>query len=341
MASNEQGKTASPGAVAKNLHPLEIRILLSYRDGDELTIERVERELAFKPGNGNQALSWLAGKGLVAELRRETAVFYELTGLGEEWKEKGSPQERLIQLIRLRLARTETLPGLSEVADLLKLENKDIGSAFGNLSKLGVLGMDENKRLTITLPIEDLEDPEKNPVAAHFALMRGLLHKVVTSEDGLLPEASLTDDEKQIIAGMAKKRGAADSPFRIVERQTVVFGFVRSDDGCPAEALAGLLRTQGITGEELGPLTQEMLETGSWRGKAFRAYNVNTPPTRLIPGRSNPYAQFLEGVKDKLVSLGFQEFDGPLVQTEFWNCDALFMPQFHSARDIHDSYSIA
>jgi phenylalanyl-tRNA synthetase alpha chain len=61
----------------------------------------------------------------------------------------------------------------------------------------------------------------------------------------------------------------------------------------------------------------------------------------LTPGRSNPYAKFLENVKDKLVSLGFEEVDGPLVETEFWNSDALFMPQFHSARDIHDVYSIA
>jgi phenylalanyl-tRNA synthetase alpha chain len=55
----------------------------------------------------------------------------------------------------------------------------------------------------------------------------------------------------------------------------------------------------------------------------------------------NPYAKFLENVKDKLASLGFEEFDGPLVETEFWNSDALFMPQFHSARDIHDVYSVA
>ncbi len=46
-------------------------------------------------------------------------------------------------------------------------------------------------------------------------------------------------------------------------------------------------------------------------------------------------------MKDKLASLGFEEFDGPLVETEFWNSDALFMPQFHSARDIHDSYSLS
>jgi phenylalanyl-tRNA synthetase alpha chain len=50
--------------------------------------------------------------------------------------------------------------------------------------------------------------------------------------------------------------------------------------------------------------------------------------------------QFVEGVKDKLISLGFEEFDGSLVETDFWNSDALFMPQFHAARDIHDVYYI-
>jgi phenylalanyl-tRNA synthetase alpha chain len=47
-------------SMVKNLHPLEIRIILSYKQGDELTIEKVEGDLGLKSGNGNQALSWLA-----------------------------------------------------------------------------------------------------------------------------------------------------------------------------------------------------------------------------------------------------------------------------------------
>jgi phenylalanyl-tRNA synthetase alpha chain len=95
-----------------------------------------------------------------------------------------------------------------------------------------------------------------------------------------------------------------------------------------------------MTGEELGALTPKMLSTGSWRGKNFRSYNVQSPPTRVLLGRRNPYNAYLTWVKDKLISLGFEEFDGPLVETEFWNGDALFMPQFHSARDIHDVYYV-
>ena len=315
--------------VAKNLHPLEIRIILSYKRGDELTIEKVEKDLGFKPGNGNQALSWLAGKSLISETRRETAVFYELTDLGRRWKEDGTPEERIVVLVKARPGEL----GLPDIALELGFEKKDIGSAFGSLSKLGLLVMDADKNV-----IPALGQPADG-FAGHFAVLRGLLEKADT---GLLAEAELTQAEKTAISAVAKKRAAADAAFRQLDRETVVFGFAVDAAGSVlAEALAGVLRAQGITGDEIGTLTPQMLETGSWKDKAFRSYSVKTPPTRLTPGRSNPYAKFLEDVKDKLVSLGFEEFDGPVVETEFWNCDALFMPQFHSARDIHDSYSIA
>ena len=323
----------------KNLHPLEIRILLFYKKDDELTIETVEKELGFKPGNGNQALSWLAGKGIVSEIRRETAVFFELTDLGREWKEQGSPEERIIELVRIKSGLR-----LPEIAAALKIENKDIGSAFGSLSKLGVLAMDADKKVIVALPPEQLKNgrPARGPAAEHFSTLRSLLEKAAGAEGGLLAEAALGAAEKTAMAGIAKKRGAADAAFRQIDRETVVFGFAAAEDGAvPAEALAAALRAAGITGDEIGALTPEMLETGSWKGKTFRSYNVKTPPTRLTPGRTNPYAKFLENVKDKLASLGFEEFDGPLVETEFWNSDALFMPQFHSARDIHDVYRIA
>jgi phenylalanyl-tRNA synthetase alpha chain len=328
--------------IVKNLHPLEIRILLAYKKGDELTIEKVEQELGFKPGNGNQALSWLAGKGMVSEIRRETAVFYELTDLGREWKEKGSPEERIIELVRIKPGALK----LPDIAQTLKMENKDIGSAFGSLSKLGVLAMDGDKNVVMALPQDQLVNgrceatrPAQGPAGEHFATLRGLLEKAVSAP---LSETSLSPAEKIAMNGIAKKRGSADAPFRQIDRETVFFGFAIAQDGSvPAAIAADALKTAGITGDEIGALTQSMLEDGSWKRKTFRSYNVKTPPVRLTPGRSNPYAKFLENVKDKLASLGFEEFDGPLVETEFWNSDALFMPQFHSARDIHDAYSIA
>jgi phenylalanyl-tRNA synthetase alpha chain len=317
----------------KNLHPLEVRVILSYGEGDELTVEKIEKELDFKSGSGNQALSWLAGKGIVREIRRDEAVFFELTALGREWKEKGTPEERIVELARIQSGLK-----LPEIAANLKLDNKDAGSAFGALSKRGVLAMDGEKKVTVVLPADQLVNgrPAKGAAAGHFAVIRGLLDKAAAAEGGFLAEADLSPAEKVAMAGIAKKRGAADAPFRQQDRETVVFGFTSA-----AGRVAAALKEAGITGGEVGSLTPEMLESGGWKGKAFRSYNVKVPPTRLMPGRTNPYAKFLEDVKDKLSSLGFEEFDGPLVETEFWNSDALFMPQFHSARDIHDVYRIA
>lgn len=138
------------------------------------------------------------------------------------------------------------------------------------------------------------------------------------------------------MGAIARKRGSGDAAFRAADREEVTYALAEAAAEVSAE-----LEKAGITGDEAGALTPEMLETGSWKGMTFRAYNVRGPAARVIPGRRNPYVEFLEGVKDKLVSLGFQEFDGSLVETEFWNSDALFMPQFHSARDIHDVYRIS
>ncbi|MDR2730684.1 MAG: phenylalanine--tRNA ligase subunit alpha [Treponema sp.] len=322
--------------IVKNLHPLEIRVLLFYKKGDELTIEKVERELGFKPGNGNQALSWLAGKELVNELGRETEVFYELTELGRNWKENGSPEERIIELVRKKTSALK----LPNIAQTLSMENKDIGSAFGSLSKLGILAMDNDKNVIIKSPHIDIllrsffngEHVDDQGIN-YLIVTRNLLQK---GSESLIAEKSLNTAEKSVMPGIAKKRGAADAPFRQIDKETVVFTLT----GTAIEA-AQALKAAGITGDEIGTLTPAMLESGSWKGKTFRSYNVKTPPVRLTPGRTNPYVKFLENVKDKLASLGFEEFDGPLVETEFWNSDALFMPQFHSARDIHDVYSIA
>jgi len=155
------------------------------------------------------------------------------------------------------------------------------------------------------------------------------------AENGLLDKSQLSPKEQEVIVTLAKKRGATDSPFKIIERETVTYKIVEA-----AKQVVEALKKAGITGNEIGEITPKMLSSGEWKNGTFRAYNISLQPARIIPGRTNPYVQFLESVKDKLCSLGFQEFDGPLVETEFWNGDALFMPQFHAARDIHDVYRI-
>lgn len=308
-------------SLIKSLHPLEVKVLRRYAVSDEVGIEKVEKDLGFKAGQANQALSWLLAKGFAAESGRVPRVLYELTETGQEQAAKGSPEERMIDAVR----QGGPAP-LPELCAKLGLEQKDLGSAFGTLSKEGIFGMDGDKRVVLV--------SVDGSRMGRILMVRSLLERAKAA-GGLLADEALAPAEREVMAGISKKRGAQGSPFRLVEREDVTYKITAAG----AEA-AKALDAAGVSGEEIGSLTPEMLARGTWKKGGFRPYNIALQPARLLPGRKNPYGDFLRSVKDKLVSLGFEEFDGSLVETEFWNSDALFMPQFHAARDIHDAYYI-
>jgi phenylalanyl-tRNA synthetase alpha chain len=312
--------TSAGSPAVRELHPLEVKVLLRYGARDSISHARLVADLGYNLGQANQALSWLAMKGYVAETTRAARVLFEITELGRECIRKGTYEQRIVDL----LAAEGPLP-LPEIARKLGVEQKDVGSAFGGLSKDGVLVMDAEKRAGLAEGGRELLAPRQRSI-------QSLLSK---AEQAPLDEQEMGAAEKGLAASQAKKRGAAGSLFRLVEREEVTSVLTAAG----LEAAAGLKKA-GATGEEAGALTPEMLKTGAWRTLQFRRYNIDVPPSRVPLGRGNPYCGFLSRLKDKLASLGFEEFDGPLVETEFWNGDALFMPQFHAARDIHDVYYI-
>ena len=302
----------------RELHPLEVKVLLQYKQADVISQARLAADLGYNTGQVNQALSWLSAKGFVEETARASRVLYEITDFGRESLLKGTYEQRIVDLVAAQGAL-----GLPDIAKGLGIEAKDVGSAFGSLSKDKILSMDAEKRAS-------LAPGGKEALAPRQSSLRSLLERAAK---GPLDEGALKPDEKELAASQAKKRGAAGSLFRLVEREEV--SYAMTAEGSSA---ASALKKVGATGEEAGALTTEMLKTGAWQTVQFRRYNIDVPPTRVPLGRGNPYCSFLARLKDKLASLGFEEFDGPLVETEFWNGDALFMPQFHSARDIHDVY---
>jgi phenylalanyl-tRNA synthetase alpha chain len=306
------------------LHPLEVRVLLHCRGGEELTHARLVAELGYNQGQANQSLSWLAAKGYAEERSRVRRVLYELTEMGREAIAKGTIEERILDLLKVEGGLT-----LPDIAAKLGVEAKDVGSAFGALAKDGAVSMDAEKRAALAPALA----PAGGNRPPRLIAIRALIERAGAS--GVLAEMDLAAAHKDIAAGLAKKRGAAGSLFRLVERDEVTFAITEA-----GAAAREALEKAGATGEEAGALTPEMLKSGQWKGISFRRYNIDVPPTRVLLGRKNPYCLFLERLKNKLCSLGFEEFDGPLVETEFWNSDALFMPQFHSARDIHDVYHI-
>ncbi|MEM3696412.1 MAG: phenylalanine--tRNA ligase subunit alpha [Candidatus Bathyarchaeia archaeon] len=91
---------------------------------------------------------------------------------------------------------------------------------------------------------------------------------------------------------------------------------------------------------EITQLTPELIISGKWRKIKLQKYNIEAPVAKTWPGKKHPYLQFLDEVKEKLVTLGFKEMTGPTVETSFFNFDALYTPQDHPAREIFGIYFV-
>lgn len=90
----------------------------------------------------------------------------------------------------------------------------------------------------------------------------------------------------------------------------------------------------------VGALTAGLLSTGEWQKASLRPYDVRATVPYLVGARPHPYLAWLEEVEEILIGLGFEEAEGPLLETEFWNADVLNMPQEHPARTVHDMFFV-
>jgi len=304
--------------IANSLHPLEVKILLNFEGNEEVSHEAATGRLSFSTGQYNQAAAWLEDKGLVRLKRHTENMLFALTDLGQTYRLEGTPEERIIRL--LREGGPKTIP---EITEALGLPASETGSAYGRLSRDKFLSMDRSNRIGIT----------SDCLPERVSAFRDLLEK--THDAGELSAKEVTPSELEALRSASRKRGATKGIFRGMERQTKSYEYTEA-----GITVRSLLLEQGTAGEEIGQLTPEMLRDGAWKGKNFRPYQTSVPPQRVLLGRKHAYVEFLEELKDKLVSLGFEELCGPLIEPEFWNADALYMPQFHSARDIHDVYYV-
>lgn len=66
--------------------------------------------------------------------------------------------------------------------------------------------------------------------------------------------------------------------------------------------------------------------------------DLSTPARGVAPGHLHPITQIQTEIEDLFVSMGFAVLDGPEVETEWNNFDALNIPPTHPARDMQDTF---
>lgn len=89
---------------------------------------------------------------------------------------------------------------------------------------------------------------------------------------------------------------------------------------------------------EVADLTPELIKTGLWKQAKFKPYNVQVIGKKIYPGKLHILTVFEQKVRRIYLDLGFTEAEGPFVESNFWNFDALYQPQDHPARDLADTF---
>ena len=306
-------------ALYDSLHPLEIHLLAAlFSESTALSDAKLVELTPLDPSQISMALGWLQAKQFI-QIESETSTFLVgLTGVGRGYLSNGSPAEWILQSCTEAAASGNSLT-VKDLQAKDQFQPTELSRAIGLLKKEGAIQMMAGGAIETT-----------STPSATTEKIKILLKQLDSSFSEL---SSFSPDDQSLLKQFSVKRGNAKEPFRIEER--VERTYTLTNDG---RAVAELCRPSAT--EEISRLTPEMLKDGTWRNKPFRKYTITLSPPRIAPGRRHPYREFLDLVKCRLVGMGFQEMRGPLVETEFWNMDALYMPQFHPARAIHDVYFV-
>ncbi|MEO9365422.1 MULTISPECIES: phenylalanine--tRNA ligase subunit alpha [Candidatus Nitrosocaldus] len=260
------------------------------------------------------------------ELSKHTGLNIDQVRRGVEWlKYKGiiSMEESTIRLIgigreglnvlksnlpEIRLVSAAIRMGgegvsLKDVREVADLADDEFNAAVRYAREKGLITL-SNGKVYVRKSVDAQNMPE-------YRLLARL------GEKGWLREDELSNDDKDAYR-MLKSR-----PEYIVERDVREVRVMLSEHGY------SILKQ--IMDE------QERMEDAL----TVKRIDVTAPAPIIYAGRKHILQDVIDEVREILIGMGFEEIDGSILQSAFWNFDALFTPQDHPAREMQDTFYIA
>ena len=152
-----------------------------------------------------------------------------------------------------------------------------------------------------------------------------------------LKEKALTQ-----IAGLSDEKELADTRTRILGRKGDLTAILRGlKDLAPEERtqvgqLANTLKSQ--LEQEFDRVEAALRERAERVKLASEFIDVTLPGRRSLSGRSHILNRVTEELIQVFAGLGFQLAEGPEVELDYYNFEALNIPKDHPARDMQDTF---
>ncbi len=287
----------------------QYKIINVLVEAGEISIGEISASLGIRPEDLMRDLAELEAKGLV-KIRRIVEEIPILTNEGHEVLVKGLPEERVYSV----MYRCVEKP-VKEFIECVALET---GDEPGKV-RIGLQHLLRHGCLRVRDGIVVVGDDSKCINAMEEAgWIRGFLKRVAEN---------LEAGEKGNLLSISKRRKLV----RVERRKKILVTATEKLQELYSKGLITTREVLTIVRPSHAPRLDEYL---------IKEFDLSIPPPRPEGARLNAYMEFLDLVRDILVSMGFIEAKGPHVELEFWNFDALFQAQDHPAREIHDTFFI-
>lgn len=157
---------------------------------------------------------------------------------------------------------------------------------------------------------------------------------VAAAVEAALAAIAAAGDTAQLKAAKSAHAGEA-SPLAALN---ATLRDVPADQKAALGALVGRARAQ--VGQALTAREAELAEAEETARLAAEAIDVTAIPPRALPGARHPLSTLMEQMSDIFIAMGWEVAEGPELENEWFNFDALNMDADHPARGTQDTFFV-
>jgi phenylalanyl-tRNA synthetase alpha chain len=290
--------------IIESLSPNEIKIFPYIK---EKNIDEIVRNSKLDKTSVLRALEYLGNKKIIT-LSHNKKKLVEIGVNGALYKEKGLPERRLINLLN-----EKRILKLEEAQKQSSLSNDEFKASIGALKKKALIEV-KNGKVMLTGRGDEISK-------------KSLEELFISSLP--IDYNSLTPEQMYALKSLERRRNI----IQIKDEEIVEIEITKLGED--------ILKSEKKFGELIEAITPKILEKeSSWKGKKFRRYDVTSPLPSVYGGKRHFVNQAIDYARKIWTEMGFEEMNGDILQSSFWNFDALFTAQDHPVREMQDTFFI-
>lgn len=307
------------------LHPIEKSLLRVLARNSPMFVENLSQFTDLGVDQVRRGIEWLKYKGLISVNDKSIAKI-SVGKNGLYAIENRFPERRLLEMVKQGLNTMQKLSNVDVFHD-----NNESNAAFRHAVYINrwlrryPSTKPGDDAILVALPGSDEASPEE-------ALLKKIHMASSISQDQV---SDMNHEDLKALESLKKRHFVVEHTDKISEIEL-------SDKG---RQLLTLLKSGERLEDEteqhwVSQLTPDLITSGGWKDVRFSPLDVEAATTSLHIGKKHPLQNLIDEIKDVFIGMGFMEIDGPLIQSSFWNFDALFTPQDHPAREMQDTFYI-